>query len=191
MYILLMAKKKRATKTTGISLTRITRTIYFAVAIYALSIIIFDAGNLITREVVIQRWTLASIMLLINTLVWFMASIDHKHLTNHLAVYILTAGFITFAGYSTYWERGMASTSTLFYVLPLLVIATLKNRHSLIATAVLTAGTYAFAAVKYFNDFFNEGYRIQLWGHIVLYCGMIMVSAWLLMIVADLRHDSK
>jgi uncharacterized membrane protein YgdD (TMEM256/DUF423 family) len=91
----------------------------------------------------------------------------------------------------TYWERGMASTSTILYALPLLVVAIAQNRHALMATAVLAAGTYAFAAVKYFNDYFNEGYRIQLWGTIVLVGGSIVVSSWLIMIIAGLRKDSK
>jgi len=59
------------------------------------------------------------------------------------------------------------------------------------ATAGLCAGTYAFSAVKYFNDYFNEGYRVQLWGNIVLYTGTILICAWLIMIVANLRQDSK
>lgn len=192
MYKVLMAKRHSVSKfSSNLTITRITRSVYFLLGFYALSIIIFDSGNLITREAVIQRWSLASVVLLINTLVWLIASGKNRHITNHMAVYILTAGFITFAGFTTYWERGMASTSTVFYILPLLVVATIKNRHALLATAVLSAGTYAFTTVKYFNDFFNEGYRIQLWGHIVLYSGTILVSAWLIMIVAGLRHDSK
>jgi len=188
---MVMAKKRTASNGL-LSLTRLTRSVYFFAFFYGLSIVIFDSGNLITREAVIQRWTLLTALLVCNSLLWLLSSQLPKKITNKaLLTTAITIGLLLFAGFTTYWERGMASTSTLFYVLPLLVTTTLKNRHALIATATLAASTYAFAAVKYFNDFFNEGFRIQLWGNIVLYGGTIFVCAWLIMILTDLRHDSK
>jgi len=114
-----------------------------------------------------------------------------KTARNTLLIYLLTTTLVVFAGFTTYWERGMASTSTIFYVLPLLTVAIIRNRHALLATTVLSAGTYAFTSVKYFNDFFNEGYRIQLWGHLFLYSGTIFAIGWLIMIMTGLRHDSR
>ena len=186
--LLIMAKKK--TQSLALATTRVTRTIYFFLGFFALSIIVFDSGNLITRESVIDRWTLLSVLLVINTLVWLASSRSLKS-TQALAVTTLAATTLVFAGFMTYWERGMASTSTILYALPLLIIATIKNRHALLAFAVLSAGTYAFAAVKYFNDFFNEGFRVQLWGSIILYTGAILAITWLIMIIAGLRHDSR
>lgn len=174
-----------------LSLTRATRTIYFFIALFMLSIVIFDSGNLITRESIIDRWTIVTILLIINTFVWFGASQKWPLSTRKLPIGLLAASLLLFAGFMTYWERGMASTSTILYALPLLVIAIAKNRHALIATAVLCAGTYAFASVKYFNDYFNEGYRIQLWGTIVLISGSILTVSWLIMIISGLRKDSK
>ena len=181
-----MAKRKVKDE---ITVTRVTRTIYFFLAVFALSIVIFDSGNLITREAVIDRWQLATGLFIINTIIWYVAA--QKQSNKGLLVLILTLALIVFAGFMTYWERGMASTSTILYVLPLLVIATLKNRHALLATAALSAGMYSFAAVKYFNDFFNEGFRIQLWGNMILIAGIIFTCAWLIMILTGLRHDSK
>ncbi len=187
-----MAKKKTSGVNNSFNLTRSTRTLYFFIVIYALSIVLFDAGNLITRDAVIQRWTLASVLLAVNTLVWFASSQSKSKPTqNTLLIYLLTITLVVFAGFTSYWERGMASTSTIFYVLPLLVVSTVHNRHALLATTVLSSGTYAFATVKYFNDFFNEGYRIQLWGQLFLYVGTIFASAWLIMILVDLHHDSR
>ncbi len=180
-------------KKSNISLliTRATRTVYFFVFFFGLSIIIFDSGNLITREAVIQRWTLLTALLVINTITWIIAATASQKSLKTAGIVLLSLSLLAFAGYTAYWERGMASTSTIFFVLPLLVVAILKNRHALLATAALSATTYAFAAVKYFNDFFNEGFRIQLWGNIVLYGGTIFVCAWLIMVITDLRHDSK
>lgn len=185
--ILLMIKKQ---KTENISLTRVTRTLYFFIGFFAISIVIFDSGNLITREAVIDRWSLLSGLFIANTIAWFIGSKPSKN-NKSILTYMLSISLVAFAGFMTYWERGMASSSTIFYVLPLLVIATLKNRHALMAVAGLSAGAYAFSAVKYFNDYFNEGYRVQLWGNIVLYFTTILICAWLILVVSGLRKDSK
>ncbi len=185
-----MATKKSA-ENLQLSITRVTRTIYFFIALYMFSIIVFDSGNLITKESIVERWAIASILLIINTFVWFIAVQKIPLTSKALAVYLLTIILVIFAGLNTYWERGMASTTTIFYALPILVIATLKNRHALIATAVLSIGTYAFASVKYFNDYFNEGYRVQLWGSILLVGITILTATWLIMIIAGLRKDSN
>ena len=182
----------KTAKKPNLDVTRITRTIYFLLAVFALSIVIFDSGNLITRESVNERWLLLTGLFLVNTLAWYLASQKPNFFhRKHLGVYMLSFATLTFAGFLTYWERGMASTSTILYVVPLLIIATLKNRHALLGMAALAVGTYAFAAVKYFNDYFNEGYRIQLWGNLVLISGIIFTCAWLIMILVGLRHDSR
>ena len=182
-----MAKK---IKTEDINLTRTTRTLYFFIGIFALSIVVFDSGNLITKSAVVNRWMLLTVLFSVNTIGWFIGSKPEKN-KKALLTYLLSISLLVFSGYMTYWERGMASSSTIFYALPLLTIATLKNRHALMALGGLSSAVYALATVKYFNDFFNEGYRIQLWGNIVIYSGTIMICAWLIMIVSGLRRDSK
>ncbi len=174
----------------NLSLTRTARTLFFFVSIFASSIVTFTSSNLIFGEAITNRWILFSALLLATIIAWV---IGYKSKTSfkRIATLILSAVLIIFAGFMTYYERGMASNSTLFYALPLLVVATLKNRHLLLATAGLSAGTYALASVKYFNDFFNEGYKVQLWGNIVLYAGTIFTVAWLIMILTNLRKDSE
>lgn len=180
--------KKTQPKT--LNLTRITRTMYFFIGLFALSIIVFDSGNLITRDAVIDRWTVVTALLIINTVVWYAASRSVLKKVDILTgLLVLTT--LGLAGFMTYWERGMASTSTILYALPLLIVATMKNRHALLATTALAIGTYSFAAVKYFNDYFNEGYRVQLWGTILLVSSVLLTMAWLILIVAGLRQDSK
>lgn len=181
---------KKSTQSTSYSLTRASRTVYGLLGILALATILFDSGNLITREAVIDRWTALFILFVVNTIAWFMAS-EGTVFSKKILTVLLSIALLGFAGAMTYWERGMASTSTILYALPLLVIATLKNRHALLAMTALSVATYAFASVKYFNDYFNEGYRIQLWGSIVMYSGLFAVVAWLIMILTGLRKDSE
>ncbi|MCA9345955.1 hypothetical protein KC960_00515 [Candidatus Saccharibacteria bacterium] len=174
----------------NIHITRLTRTIYFFIVIFAISIIIFDSGNLITKESVIQRWSILTVLTFFNTLAWYMGAHYPKR-SRSFSTFVLSLVLVLFTGFLTYWERGMASTSTILYAIPMLVVATLKNRHALIAIATTSSAVYSMAAVKYFNDYFNEGYRIQLWGNIILYSGTFFVCAWLIMILAGLREDSK
>jgi hypothetical protein len=183
-----MAKRIKNKDTVDLDITRVSRTLFFLVGVIAISIIVFDSGNLITREATNQRWMLLTILFGANTTAWFLGSLPEL---KKPVTYGLSLVLVGVAGFMTYWERGMASTSTILYILPLLVVATLKNRHALQAMAALCAGTYAFAAVRYFNDYFNEGYRIQLWGNLLQYIGIIFVSAWLIMIITGLRHDSR
>jgi hypothetical protein len=174
-----------------LSLARATRALYFFIVLYMLSIVVFDSGNLITKEAIVDRWMLATILLVVNTFVWFSASQKWVSVFRKLPIVLLTAVLIAFAGYITYWERGMASTSTIFYVLPILIVALTRSRHALVATAIVSAGVYTYAAVKYFNDFFNEGYRIQLWGSILLILSSIATVTWLTMILVGLRKESE
>jgi hypothetical protein len=174
------------------SVIRATRAVYLFVAFYMISIILFDSGNLIVRESIIDRWTFATILLVTNTLVWFGASQKWSNKTlEKLPLVMLSGVLIIFAGYSTYWERGMASTSTIFYTLPILLVALVRNRHAIIASAITSAGVYAYASVKYFNDFFNEGYRIQLWSSILLIVASISTITWIVLILVGLHRDSQ
>lgn len=186
-----MAKKvKVASANTALSLTRVTRTLYGMLLVLAVATVLFDSGNLITKDAVIDRWTALFVVFVVTTIAWFMAS-EGTAFSKKVLTIVLSLSLVGFAGAMTYWERGMASTSTILYALPLLVVAILKNRHALLATTALSIATYSFASVKYFNDFFNEGYRIQLWGSIVMYGGLFAVVSWLIMILTGLRKDSE
>jgi hypothetical protein len=171
-------------------LTQATRTLFYFLGIFALTLVIFDSGNLLPKDAVVDRWTALFIVFIVNTIAWFIGSQGTLY-SKKILTFLLGLVLLGFAGATTYWERGMASTSTILYVLPLLVVATLKNRHALLAATLLAIGTYALATVTYFNNYFNEGYRIQLWGSIVLYSGSMLVVAWLIMVLTGLRKDSR
>ena len=82
-------------------------------------------------------------------------------------------------------SRGMASTSTILYALPIASMALWRSRTYTIGVSILASATYALAATKYFYDFFNEGYRVQLYGEIFFYAVIFIVAG---SIIASLAH---
>lgn len=184
-----MAKKTHSSL--SLTLTRLGKILFLLSAVLAISVVIFDSGNLITREAVIDRWVLTSVVFVAAAITWFMASLggSEKRALHVSVIYVVALILLVAAGFMTYWERGMASSSTILYVLPLLTIAILRNRHALLAMTALSSGTYALAAVLYFNTYFNEGFRVQLWGNIVLYAGIILVCGWLLLLLLRISKN--
>ena len=187
----LQQKQLKPTMTTGLLATRVSRINFFFIALYAASIIVFDSGNLITREAVGQRWYFVVVLLIINTKVWYLARRVNSALLQKILVWILILTELVFAGFMTYWERGMASMSTLLFALPVVTSGILLSRTATLATSVFALATYSLAAMKYFNDFFNEGYRLQLYGQIAFYGGVFLVIAWVVNILTGVNKNSQ
>ncbi len=178
-----MPSQQLQNSSTGILSVRATRINFLFIALFAGSIIIFDAGNLITRDMVGLRWSLAAVLLVVNTAVWYLARRMPNVVLQKILVWLLLISQIACAGLMTYWERGMASMSTILYALPIVTAGILLSRTATLATALLCLATYAFSAMKYFNDFFNEGYKLQLYGQIVFFGGAFMVIAWIVNVI--------
>ncbi len=183
--------KKKSVASLQVDAIRITRTTFFAVALFMLVTALFDSGNLITRESVAQRWVAGTLLLFATLSVWFLVRTSESITRNMTLLFALAVCEVIFAGFMIYWERGMASTSTLLLALPIITVGVMRRRVLLLLITTLTAATYSLSAVKYFNDFFNEGYRIQLWGNVVFYSGLCFILAWMVLILVGLRHDSK
>jgi hypothetical protein len=183
--------QKKSVESLRLAILRLTRTTYLFIALSALAVVLFDAGNVYERTVVSGRFAFLAALLVINTLVWHLA----KRLTSELQLQALVwpliiAELITIS-FIVYWERGMASQSTLLYAIPIASSAVLKSRVALLTTASFSVASYTFSAVKYFNDYFNEGYRIQLWAQVVLYSGLFFILVWLIMIATGIRKDQQ
>jgi hypothetical protein len=97
---------------------------------------------------------------------------------------------LVFCSYVIYWDRGMASTYALLFILPILSIGVLRSRTALLGTATLSTVAYSMTSVKYFNDNYGEGYDVQLWGQIIFFGGLFYVIAWMIMILVGIRKDS-
>ncbi len=185
-----MTKNSKLSKKLRLDSTRAARTNFFIVVLVMIVTVIYDSGNLITKQSVSERWIAATLLLIVNLIIWYYVKYADKNYKIMYAISALVVAQIIFAGFIIYWERGMAATSTLLLALPIITIGVLRRRTLLLGTAALTAATYALVSVKYFNDFFNEGYRIQLWGNIVFYCSLCFIFAWMIMVLDGLRHDS-
>jgi hypothetical protein len=160
---------------------RISRFHFVFVFIYAASVIAYDAWKLITAQALLERWTVAVLMLVVTTVVWFIA----RNTTLSLGVYrsllyALIVMDIVVAGYSVYSGRGMASRGVALFALPIIVSAITLSRSAIFATASLSVGVYSYAAIKYFTDHPSEGYKVELYGDLFFYGACFFILAAML-----------
>jgi hypothetical protein len=176
--------KRSATQTIQERALRGCRVYFLYVLTYAVSIIIFDSWNLITHDGILQRWTLAVILAVSTTFLWFIARTYSKSIAAINGVFygLIIIGII-FAALNVYIDRGMASKSVILFAVPLVAAAITKSRSILLATASFSAAAYSLAMVRYFYENYGEGYRVQLYGEIFLYSMIFFVLAWLLLIL--------
>lgn len=164
-------------------LLRITRVHFLYVLAYMVALIIFDSWNLLSHEAVLQRWTLAGALLVINTVVWYFCKLKLKNQAIYKSLLIcLLVADIVFAAINVYWQRGMASKAVMLFTVPLISAALARSRSLLLATAALSAAAYSIAAVRYFFEFYGQGLRVELYGEIVFYSALMFVLSGLLMI---------
>ncbi len=185
-----MPTKKTNKASLQLNTLRVARTGFAYVGVFLLATIIFDSWNLLPKELVGRRWTAATLLLVVTSAVWYFARRKEKASYYTALVFVLAASQIVFASFNVYWERGMASTLPILFVIPILTAAALKKRVALLTVTTLSAAAYSASIVTYFFDNYGEGYRIQLWGQVFFVSAMLFVVAWLIMIAANLRHDS-
>lgn len=173
-----MAAKASASLKTG--LLKMTRVHFFLVAALAVQIIIFDAWQLITPEVVLWRWMAAGALLVGVTAVWYFAHGSRPEAFYRRLLFLLIMIDIGVASFAIYNQRGMASRAIVLYAVPLIVATVARNRTAVFATGVLCIGAYVLATVSYFVRHFNEGYKIELYGEVGFYCAVFLVLAGLL-----------
>lgn len=164
-----------------IRLLGIARAHFWYIGFIALSIVIFDSTHLITRESVQKRWASAVLLLIATTLIWYFVRRNTKTESYYrILTYALIVTDILFAAYFVYLDRGMASRNIMLFAVPLVVSALLNSRAAIFATATLCTAAYVFASTKYFYDYFNEGYKAELYGVMLLYTACFFVIASIL-----------
>lgn len=162
-------------------LVRVAKIHLLLAVAYIAQIIAFDSSKLITPDVVLQRWYAVAALSGVAVAVWYLARSKVTHPSAYkLMTWMIILADIAFATFNIYTQRGMSSRAVALYFIPIIVSAILLSRVALFATAILCVITYTTAAVAYFVNYFNEGYKIELYGEILFYSTMFMVGAALL-----------
>jgi hypothetical protein len=163
------------------AVSRLSGVHFFFAAAYILSIIIFDSWNLIPPDALSQRWTFASSLLIVTTLIWYAVRSGTRSPAFYSAlVYVLIVVDIALAAFTVYSERGMASRGVALFAIPIAVSAVLMTRTALFAAATLSATAYSWSAVRYFAQNPSEGYKIELYGVLAFYSAGFFILAALL-----------
>lgn len=178
-----MAKQTNKDQNFRHTVLRITRVHFVYIAIYMLAIIIFDSWNLIAHEAVLQRWTAAGALLIVNTIVWYMcrAKLKNENVYRVLLM-VLLACDILFAAVNVFWQRGMASKGVMMFAIPVISAGLVRSRSLLLATTTVASAAYSIAAVRYFYENYGQGFKVELYGEVFLYSAMLFVIAGLMMI---------
>lgn len=164
-------------------LLRITRVHFVYILIYMASLIIFDSWNLLSHGDVAKRWTAAGSLMIVNLIIWYLcrAKLNNDKLYRFLLI-VLIACDILFAAVNVYWQRGMSAKSVMLFAIPIISAGLAKSRSLVLSTTGISAAAYSIAAVRYFNDNYGQGYKIELYGEIFFYSGILLIIALLMLI---------
>jgi len=177
-----MAKKQ--TSSMQAMAAKITNVHFLYIAAYMVSIVVFDSWNLLAHEAVVDFWTAAGVMLILNTLLWYLSRYRFTTDTAYrFTILALIVADIIFASFTVYWERGLASSSVILFAVPIVTAAVLRSRNTVLATATLCAAGYSIAAVRYFYQHYGESFRVELYGEIGLYSAVFFILAALVLIL--------
>lgn len=172
-------------------LIRICRIHFVLIGASAIYIVASDATNLITPQLVLRRWTMTAILLAGVSVIWYAARNNNVKNSNYFRwlLYSLILLDIAVATFNIYTQRGMASRAVLLYAIPIAASSVLLSRSTLFLTATLSVAAYSLAAIKYFVDFFNEGYKAELYIEVAFYCGVFYILAAILSVLVRFKEN--
>lgn len=178
-----MAKKRAVTFSdwlqTGI--IRTSRVHFYMLGVFAIYIVASDATKLITPELVYQRWLATGLLLVTVGAVWYLARATRKDSNYYRGLlYVLILADIGFAGFNVYTQRGMAARAVMLFAIPIILSGLLLSRVATYMVAILSTVAYVLAAIKYFTDFFNEGYKAELYIELAFYAATFFALAALI-----------
>jgi hypothetical protein len=186
-----MAKTKNNTNWLQTISIRLSRVHFVYIAVYMASIIVFDSWNLFTHPAIGDRWTAAAILLILNTVCWYVSRIKFNSDTIYIfLVILLVIADIIFAATNVYWERGLASKAVALFAIPIITAAALRSRSTILAAASLSTAAYSLTVIRYYNLHYGESLRIELYGYVGLFCAVFFILAALLMIIIQPNNDA-
>lgn len=172
------------------SVVLVAKVHFLIVLAYIAQIIAYDASKLITPEVVLQRWYAAAALTAVAAAVWYLARSKVNNISTYkFLTWTLVLADIAFAVFNVYTQRGMASRAVVLFFIPIIISAILLSRVALFSVAILCIAAYTTTAVAYFVNYFNEGYKVELYGEILFYSFMFIVAAFTLWGVIKSKHS--
>lgn len=177
-------KKKKSSAEFEKGLLGFTKIHFVLALILVAQTIIYDASQLITPEVVLDRWFVIALLVLINGFIYYFVKSKSGSLLFYKSLLLtMIISDIALASYSVYAGRGYASNGVVLFILPIIISGLMLSRSALFATAVISIAVYTLTAVSYFVFNFNEGYKVELYGEIGLYSALFLVIAGLMSVV--------
>ena len=187
-----MVKKSGGNSWLQTGLVRVCRIHFVLIAVYGVYIIASDGTRLITPQTVLQRWGVLAFLLSGVSIVWYLARAKVQNINYYRTLlYIIITMDISLAAFNIYSQRGMASRAVVLFALPIVVSTLLLSRTAIFFTASLCTAAYGLAAVKYFTDYFNEGYKAELYIEVGLYCAFFFILAAVLSILISFNSNEK
>jgi hypothetical protein len=174
-----LSVNKRQHNTVRSQFVRACKWHIFIGAAFIAQIIAYDASKLITPDIVLKRWVVASGLLVIAAICWYIARLNDNPKRIHQLAWLLISSDMAVASFSVYTQRGMASRAVFLFAAPILLAATLHRKTTIYLTAILAIVVYLVTSVAYFVLNFNEGYKIELYGEIFFYSALIFILAGL------------
>lgn len=173
-------------------LIRLCRIHFVLAGVFGVYIIASDATHLITPELVLLRWTMNAILLTGVVIIWYMArnNVDNSNYFRGL-IYCLILLDIAVASFYIYTGRGMASRGVMLFAIPIVVSSILLSRTALFLVATLCVSAYSLSAIKYFVDFFNEGYKAELYIEVGFYCAVFLILAAVLSVLVRFKNPES
>lgn len=160
------------------SSVRIGRILFIFVSIYIAIVVLYDAFNLITPDMLLGRWIAASILLVLAAILWYIARSKNKsEMFYSRLIYTYIFATLLFASFNIYYQRGMASRAVFLYVIPILIAAFLLRRAAIFMTAAIAVAAYSLTAIWYSTNFPSEGYKIEIYGEVGFYSALFFVVA--------------
>ncbi len=168
----------------------VARLHFVVLALFAIQTIIYHAAKVAVPEVIHERWLATSALLIVTAVVWYVAKnkVPQAQAIKGL-LWVLIVADIAFAAFNVNLTRGYASNAVILFIIPILVAAIMRSRSALIATALLCVAVYGGTILNYFFQNFNEGYMSELYGELLLYAGLFLVTAHMLWAIVKIKQS--
>lgn len=160
------------------SAVRVGRVLFVLTLVYVVTIILYDAFALVTPDMLLVRWMAAAGLAVGSAVLWYSARKKQAP-----AVYYarLLYGYVVlltlFASLNVYIGRGMAAKAVMLFIVPIVVSGLLLRRAAIYMTAVIATAAYVLTAMTYATNNPSEGYKIELYGEVGFYSGLLFIVA--------------